>query len=84
MQCTMKQITILNDHVQPMFTFSDLGLLRVLSFFQYVVAVFFSSDQAALRTLQSVCPSVCLSVCDTFFTMFLSSYHHEIFRSYYH
>ena len=25
-----------------------------------------------------------LSVCYTFFTMFLSSYHHEIFRSYYH
>ena len=32
----------------------------------------------------SVCPSVCLSVCHTFFTMFPSSYHHEIFRSYYH
>ena len=28
-------------------------------------------------------PSVCLSVCHTFFTMFPSSYHHEIFRSYY-
>ena len=32
----------------------------------------------------SVRPSVCLSVCHTFFTMFPSSYHHEIFRSYYH
>ena len=31
----------------------------------------------------SVCPSVCLSVCHTFLTMFPSSYHHEIFRSYY-
>ena len=31
----------------------------------------------------SVCLSVCLSVCHTFLTMFLSSYHHEIFRSYY-
>ena len=37
----------------------------------------------------SVCPSVCpsvrpvCSVCHTFFTMFLSSYHHAIFRSYY-
>ena len=29
-------------------------------------------------------PSVCLSVCHTFFTMFPSSYHHEIFMSYYH
>ena len=31
----------------------------------------------------SVRPSVCLSVCHTFLTMFPSSYHHEIFRSYY-
>ena len=31
----------------------------------------------------SVCPSVCLSV-TPFFTMFPSSYYHEIFRSYYH
>ena len=50
--------------------------------------VIFSCDQAALRTLISVCPSVCLpvclSVCHTFLTMFLSSYHPEIFRSYYH
>ena len=30
-----------------------------------------------------VCPSVCLSVCHTFLTMFPSSYHHEIFRSNY-
>ena len=44
----------------------------------------FSCDQAALRTLLSVRLSVRLSLCDTFFTMFLSSYHHEIFRSYYH
>ena len=32
----------------------------------------------------SVRPSVCLSVRHTFLTMFPSSYHHEIFRSYYH
>ena len=31
----------------------------------------------------SVCLSVCPSVCHTFLTMFPSSYHHEIFRSYY-
>ena len=31
----------------------------------------------------SVCPSVRLSVRHTFLTMFPSSYHHEIFRSYY-
>ena len=55
----------------------------------------FSCDQAALWMVQSVrpsvrpsvClsvrPSVCLSVCHTCLTMFPSSYHHEIFRSYY-
>ena len=43
----------------------------------------FSCDQAALGTPLSVRPSVCLSVCHVFFTMFLSPYHHEIFRSYY-
>ena len=34
----------------------------------------------------SVRPSISLSVCLShhFFTMFLSTYHHEIFRSYYH
>ena len=49
--------------------------------------IVFSCDQAALWMVQSVCPSVCLSVrpsvCHTFLTMFPSSYHHEIFRSYY-
>ena len=48
----------------------------------------FSCDQAAIWLVQSVRPSVrpsvCLSVRHTFFTMFPSSYHHEIFRSYYH
>ena len=47
----------------------------------------FSCDQAALQMVFSVCPSVCLSVCQsvchTFLTMFPSSYHHKIFRSYY-
>ena len=32
----------------------------------------------------SVCPSVRLSVRHTFLTMFPSSYHHEIYRSYHH
>ena len=36
-----------------------------------------------LSVCPSVCLSVCLSVCHTFLTMFPSSYHHEIFRSYY-
>ena len=55
---------------------------------QSLVSVIFSCDQAAIWLVQSVClsvrPSVRLSVCHTFFTMFPSSYHHEIFRSYYH
>ena len=42
----------------------------------------FSCDQAALQMVFSVCPSVRPSVCHTFLTMFPSSYHHEIFRSY--
>ena len=49
--------------------------------FKYALAIsLLSCDQAAYRTLLSVCLSVCL----TFFTMFPSSYHHEIFRTYYH
>ena len=46
--------------------------------------VIFSCDQAALQMVFSVRLSVCPSVCHTFFTMFPSSYHHEIFRSYYY
>ena len=51
--------------------------------------LFFMTFLAATKQLykwyfQSVRPSVCPSVCHTFFTMFPSSYHHEIFRSYYH
>ena len=43
-----------------------------------------SCDQAALRTLLSVRPSVCLSVWHTFSTVFHSSYHHECLRGYSH
>ena len=42
-----------------------------------------SCDQAAIWLVQSVRLSVRPSVRHTFFTMFPSSYHHEIFRSYY-
>ena len=44
----------------------------------------FDFDLAATKQLWEHCPSVCPSVCDTFFTIFLSSYYHEICRSYYH
>ena len=46
----------------------------------------FSCDQAALQMVQTVRLSVCLSVTPFWLvwrTMFPSSYHHEIFRSYY-
>ena len=43
----------------------------------------FSCDQAAIWMVQSARLSVCPSVRHTFLTMFPSSYHHEIFRSYY-
>ena len=44
-----------------------------LEFWSFAFCFVFSDDQAALRTLISVCPSVC----HTCFTMFLSSYHHS-------
>ena len=40
-------------------------------------------DRFSPSVRPSVCLSICLSVCHTFFTMFPSSYHHEIFRIYY-
>ena len=46
--------------------------------------IVFSCNQAALRTLLSVCLSVRPSLCHIFFTMFPSSCHLENFRSYYH
>ena len=49
----------------------------------FLVHRIFSCDQAALRTILSVCPSARLSV-TPFSQCFLSSYHHEILRSYYH
>ena len=47
--------------------------------------VHWSGFLAATKQLYKwYCPYVRPSVCHTFFTMFPSSYHHEIFRSYYH
>ena len=52
---------------------------------RWMICEVFSCDQAALWMVQSVRLSVrpSLSVCHTFLTMFPSSYHHEIFMSYY-
>ena len=56
--------------------------------FNIIRIMYTSCAQAALRTLLFICPSVCpsvrLSVCHTFFTMSPSSYHHDVFSSYYH
>ena len=76
----------------------SIGLLSLYSVLSCYCSLLFSCDQAALWMVfsvrlsvcpsvrLSVCPSVrlsvCLSVCHTFLTMFPSSYHHEIFRSY--
>ena len=43
-----------------------------------------STKQLLEQFFLSVCLSVCPSVCHIFFIMFPSSYHPEIFRSYYH
>ena len=68
--------------LDPTHEFCRKMLFKIFRSFYFYI---FSCDQAALRTDISVCLcfrlSVCPSVCDTFFTMFLSSYHHEIFRS---
>ena len=58
-----------------------------LGFFEVLLSTF-TVFLAATKQLYewfspSVCPSVRLSVCHTFLTMFRSSYHHEIFGSYY-
>ena len=60
---------------------------RVTRSSAWLIPHIFSCDQAALWMVQSVRLSVRLSVRPsvrhTFLTMFPSSYHHEIFRSYY-
>ena len=66
---------------QTGFRQTRLGLSSMARFSARILI--FSCDQAALWTVFSVRLSVCLSVCHTFLTMFPSSYHHDIFRSYY-
>ena len=67
---------------------SGLGIYQALitaswALIAVTLSVIFSCDQAALWMVQSVRPSVRLSVRHTFLTRFLSTYHHGIFRSYY-
>ena len=57
--------------------------LVVIVFIYNTYDIYFSCDQAALWMVQSVRLSVRPFVRHTFLTMFPSSYHHEIFWSYY-
>ena len=66
--------------VSPGGTQSKTFLELHKNFLSLLKQLIFSCDQAALTSLLSVR----LSVCDTFFTMFLLSYPHGIFRSYFH
>ena len=59
-------------------TFRNYDTAKCVNY-SYTYVYIFSCDQAAIWLVQSVR----LSVRHTFFTMFPSSYHHEIFRSYY-
>ena len=72
--------TILIYMGRSLFIFSDVTL-KMAAWRPYWI---FSCDQAALQMVFSVCLSFRPSVHHTFLTMFPSSYHHEIFRSYYH
>ena len=69
------------DYVTSLMEWGHFRISRYI--FKGLQLGIFSCDQAALRTHLSVRLSVRPSVCHTFFTTYLSSYHHEIFRSYY-
>ena len=66
-------LTPIFQHVEFWPPFSDFFLAATKQLYEW----FSPSVRLSVR------PSVCLSVCHTFLTMFPSSYHHEIFRSYY-
>ena len=86
--CTISSplITMMSCDIEMFFKLLSLCEGNPLTKGQLCRALLFSCDQAALQMVFSVCLSVCpsvrLSVCHTFLTMFPSSYHHEIFRSY--
>ena len=66
---------------QPTTSSSTSGTLKFLAATKQLYEWFSPSVWPSGRP--SVRLSVCLSVCHTFLTMFPSSYHHEIFMSYY-
>ena len=61
-----------------------LRFICAMKYFWNILLNIFSCDLAALWMVQSIRPSVRLSIRHTFFTMFPSPYHYEIFKSYYH
>ena len=97
MKCTnfvlyLQQYSLDPFHIYTSYQATWKGVLHVKLFAKFQ-NLNFKQSLAATKQLYkwyfpsvclSVCPSVRLSVCHTFFTMFPSSYHHEIFRSYYH
>ena len=74
-----------NDNIFIVVYIQQLSTSLTLPLHSYFLA---ATKQLYKWYFPSVCLSVCLSVrlsvCHTFFTMFPSSYHHEIFRTYYH
>ena len=70
--------THINGSAQDYSKYCSLAMELLQSSNNPLIWCIFSCDQAALKLLF---PSVCSSVWDTFLTMFLSSYYHEIFRS---
>ena len=52
--------------------------------FMFLLSILAATKQLYKWFSQSVCPSICPPICHTFFTMFPSLYHHDIFRTYCH
>ena len=80
-------LTILSiDHLDPTFTYVEFTLL-FLAFSTFACGYFLAATKqlyewSSPSVRLSVCLSVRPSVCHIFLTMFPSSYHHEISRSY--
>ena len=85
--------TLIKNELKPFAIFSLLFVILLFIWKREHEGVFFLaatkqlyewfSPSVRLSVRLSVCLSVRPSVCHTFLTMFPSSYHHEIFRSYY-
>ena len=72
-----KMVPLSRWHIQINFPVCNCFIILFLAVTKQLYKWYFPSVCLSVRL------SVCLSVCHTFSTMFPSSYHHEIFRSYY-